>query len=155
MRLRTCASAAVLVAAAVTVTGCGGAAGSHGSLRAGDGGAPPAPKSAGGAGKAVVPVSPDLKLAVSPTSGAPGTVVHVTATGCVDANGMNHAVSFNAADRSAGRNPHVVRAVEATLAGTTLTASYTVTNADRGAGHGVFYVQCGSSLASAPFTVTR
>jgi len=155
MRLRTCASAAVLVAAvAVTTAGCGGASGSHESLRAG-GGAPPAPKSAGGAGKVVVPVSPDLKLAVSPTSGAPGTVVHLTATGCVDANGMNHAVSFNAADRSAGHNPHAVRAVEATLAGTTLTASYTVTNADRGAAHGIFYVQCGSSLASAPFTVTR
>ena len=147
MRLREHAVLAAIVALAVT--GCGTAA-THDSLRAGPATVQPAVK-----GKSVVPGSPDLKLAVSPASGAPGTVVHIEAAGCVDPTGMNHAVSFNAGDRSAGRNPHAVRAISSTLSGTTLTATYTVANADRGAAHGVFYVQCGTSLATASFRVTR
>jgi hypothetical protein len=148
MRTRGYLAGALLVA--VAATGCGATA-SHQSLRVAshDGAAAARPA------KAVVPGSPDLKLVVSPTSGAPGTVVHVTAAGCVDATGENHAVSFNAGDRSAGHNPQAVRAIASTLSGTSLTATYTVRNADRGTRGGVFYVQCGASLVSAPFVVTR
>ena len=148
MRLRNCAAAGALVALAAT--GCGAAPSTHATLKAND-------VSGAGvkAGKQAVPGSPDLKLTVTPASGAPGTVVRITATGCVDATGTNHAVSYNAADRSAGRNPNAVRSIAATLSGGTLTASYTVANRDRGAAHGRFYVQCGASVVSAPFTVTR
>jgi hypothetical protein len=153
MTPRTYAAVPVLVA--VFATGCGAATASHATLRAAHDGAAAAAPAGQLPAKSVVPGSPDLKLAVSPASGGPGTVVHVTATGCIDATGMNHAVSFNATDRSAGRNPHAVRTIESTLSGTSLTATYTVTNADRGAAGGVFYVQCGATVVSAPFRVTR
>ena len=151
MRVRACAAAAALIV--VAATGCGSSSSNLGTLKVKGGAGAPAAQAKG---KAAVPGSPDLKLAVDPASGPPGTVVRITATGCVDATGLNHAVSFNAAaGRAAGQRPGTVRTVGSTLSGTTLTASYTVRNADRAAAHGVFYVQCGSSLAQQPFTVTR
>jgi hypothetical protein len=152
MSIRGIGAGVLLVA--VVATGCGTTAASHESLRVARNAGAPAAQPAHPA-KAVVPASPHLLVAVRPASGAAGTVVHVTATGCVDATGVNHAASFNAGDRSAGHNPNAVRALASTLSGTTLTATYTVRSADRGSGHGTFYVQCGASLASAPFVVTR
>jgi hypothetical protein len=108
-----------------------------------------------GPAKVVVPGSPNLAMVLSPTSGSVGTVVHIKATGCIDATGLNHSVSYNPGNRSAGRNPNAVRAIASTLSDTALTASYTVRPADHGATHGMFYVQCGSSLVRAPFSVTR
>jgi hypothetical protein len=152
MRLRDFAAVSGLIGLAVV--GCGNASGSNTTLRVKEGGG--AAAVAQGAGKSVVAGSPDLALVVSPTSGPPGTIVHLQATGCVDPNGLNHAVSFNAASaRADGRNPHAVRAIASTMSGNLLTASYTVSNADRGAAHGVFYVQCGSTVVHEPFTVTR
>jgi len=147
------ATAVVTVAA----TGCGSASGSHSTLKVDDAvGAAGAAAAAHHTGKSVVPDSPDLKLVVSPTSGAPGTTVRLQATGCVDPSGLNHALTYNAsAGRADGRSPHAIHAIASTLTGTALTASYTISKGDRGAAKGVFYVQCGATVVNAPFSVTR
>jgi hypothetical protein len=157
MRLREYMAASVLIA--VAAAGCGNAADSHATLRvkeaSGGGSAAPIAQAKG---KSVVPGSPNLELVVSPTSGSPGTIVHIKATGCVDANGLNHAVSYNVSrTRITPGKSNPVRAIASTLSGTSLTASYTIRNADlRGhATHGMFYVQCGSSVVNAPFSVTQ
>ena len=103
--------------------------------------------------------SPDLKVSVSPAQGPAGTSVQIDATGCVDANGLNHAVSFNSNGRAASamNNPQAIHTIDAGLNGTTLSAQYTIPpQAAAGAGDavGTFYVQCGSSVQEADFTVT-
>ena len=93
-------------------------------------------------------------MSIDPTSGPVGTQVEIVATGCGDDNGLNHAVSFNP-DLNEDPNPNV-RAVDATLAGQTIHASYTITAADaEGSGDGAFFVQCATDLQQANFTITK
>jgi hypothetical protein len=92
-------------------------------------------------------------MTIEPTSGPVGTTVHVRATGCLDQDGQNHAVSFNT-DVSAGTDAKV-RAVDATLNGETLSGAYTISAADAsGQGPGLFFVQCADDLQQEPFTIT-
>jgi hypothetical protein len=86
-------------------------------------------------------------------------VVRISGTGCGDANGENHAVSFNP-DEETGTSGHDVRAIRSKLIGERITASYTIVAGDAAdvARSGVrpeFYVQCATDLADAPFTITK
>lgn len=100
--------------------------------------------------------SPDLTITLDPTSGPPGTVVSIEATGCNDPTGLNHAVSFNndPRNRTDRFSPDVVRTIASDQRGQRLFASYTVQPADRRAGNGTFVVQCSDGVATADFTVT-
>ena len=162
MRFRPYLAAPVLIA--VAVAGYAGF-GDNGSgtlatttAKAASNGRGAAAPNAAAQAKTPVPPSPNLKIALSPPSGSPGTIVHITASDCVDLNGENHQVSYNVSRwRITPGRGNPVRAVGSTLSGTTLTATYTVRKADlRGHGtEGTFFVQCGSTVVSAPFTVTR
>lgn len=129
---------------------------------------PTVPVSAGQPGAPVIssqkhppPPSPNMVLTISPTSGPAGTTVRIEATGCIDVNGLNHAVSFNwggldETDQMANRNnPNIVVDIPSTLSGTTLTASHTVTEQETAFGGGGFTVQCGTTIQGAAFAVTK
>jgi hypothetical protein len=106
-------------------------------------------------GKHVEQGSGKLAMSIEPTSGPVGTVVEIRASFCLDANGQNHAVSFNP-DTSNPAPDATVDGIRANLAGETLTARYTITRADaRGSGHGRFFVQCATDLADLPFRITK
>lgn len=101
--------------------------------------------------------SPNMVMSISPTSGPAGTTVTIKALACLDPTGGNHAVSFNRAagpggNMTDGRNPNNVVGIPATLSGTTLTGTYTITSQDTAFGGGVFFVQCGQTVRSATFS---
>lgn len=101
--------------------------------------------------------SPNLLVSISPTSGPAGTVVTIKALACVDANGLNHTISFNRAagpggNMTDGRNPNNVVVITSTLAGTVLTGTYAITHQDTAFGGGVFFVQCGVTVKDQIFT---
>jgi hypothetical protein len=102
-----------------------------------------------------------LKITLSPTAGPVGTVVKIRGTGCGDADGENHAVSFNPYDETSSTGLDNVRAILWKLTGQMISASYTIVTADADAAvarTGVrpeFYVQCATDLAEAPFTITH
>ena len=103
--------------------------------------------------------SPNMVMSLSPTRGPAGTTVTIKALACLDPAGGNHAVSFNRAagpggNMTDGRNPNNVVGIPATLSGTTLTGSYTITHQDTAFGGGVFFVQCGQTLKTILFTAT-
>jgi hypothetical protein len=104
----------------------------------------------------VVGPSRHLRLRVTPVLGPPGTSVRITATGCDDPAGDNHAVSFNnnADDPAARNDPGTVHVVPASQRGSTLRATYRITQRDKTNGAGRFYVQCGQTMRSAAFRVT-
>lgn len=110
---------------------------------------------AAAAGKHVEQGSARLTLTLSPISGPVGTVVHIRASNCADANGQNHAVSFN--PDTSNRQPDApVRDIPASLVRQNLAAVYTITRADaHGSGQGEFFVQCATDLADQAFTITR
>jgi hypothetical protein len=98
-------------------------------------------------------------MTISLTSGPVGTTVTIGAIACLDPTGLNHAVSFNRAGGPGGnmtddRNPDNVVPIPATLSGTTLTGTYTITHQDTAFGGGVFSVQCGQTAREQVFTVT-
>ena len=100
--------------------------------------------------------SPSLAVSVAPTSGPPGTVVRLRATGCNDPSGRGHAVSFNNdAENVTGRfDANRVRSVADHQDGQTLTATYTVQASDYTGGTGLFFVQCAATVKTAAFGVT-
>jgi nitrite reductase/ring-hydroxylating ferredoxin subunit len=100
--------------------------------------------------------SPKLEVAISPSSGAPGTTVQITATGCDDPTGQNHAISFNnnASNVTARSDSNTVRFVPSAQDGSTLTATYTISTDDRTGGAGLFFVQCAATRKTASFEVT-
>jgi hypothetical protein len=80
--------------------------------------------------------------------------VEVQAVNCDDANGQNHAVSFNPNIDTPLSQGGVVRNITSDLNGQTLTGLYTITQADADlAGHSQFFVQCATDLASADFHI--
>ncbi|HET6910618.1 MAG TPA: hypothetical protein VFH54_14885 [Mycobacteriales bacterium] len=94
-------------------------------------------------------------MTIQPSSGPVGTVVHISATGCGDVDGQNHAVSFNP-DTSNLKPDAGVDDVPAELSAENLTARYVISRADaNGSGHGRFFVQCATDLADLPFTITK
>jgi hypothetical protein len=97
-----------------------------------------------------------LDVAISPSSGAPGTTVQITATGCNDPTGQNHAISFNnnASDVTARNDTNTVRFIPSAQDGNTLTATYTISTDDRTGGVGLFSVQCAATTKTASFEVT-
>ena len=101
--------------------------------------------------------SPQLVVALTPSAGPPGTLVRITASGCVDASGRNHAVSFNndAHNPSARNDPNTVRTIASTFLRERLTATYRIRPGDRTGGVGSVFVQCGSTVKTADFGVTR
>jgi len=102
-----------------------------------------------------------MVVTISPTSGPAGTTVRITATGCIDPNGLNHAVGFNWGgldqnDQMANRNnPNIVVTIPATLSGDTIRATHTVTQEETAFGGGTFFVQCGTTVRAVSFTSTR
>jgi len=102
-----------------------------------------------------------MVLTIWPTSGAAGTTVRITATGCIDPNGLNHAVSFNWGgldqnDQMANRNnPNIVVTIPATLTDETIRATHKVTQQETAFGGGAFFVQCGTTVRAVSFTSTR
>ena len=151
-------STALMVFTSLGIAACGSGVSGAGSLK------PTVPVSVGQPGGPVIslqkhppPPSPNMVLTISPTSGPAGTTVTITATGCLDPTGGNHAVSFNRAAGPGGnmtddRNPSNVVDIAATLAAGTLTGSYTITREDTAFGGGVFYVQCGQTVQQATFS---
>ena len=101
--------------------------------------------------------SPQLVVALTPSAGPPGTLVRITASGCVDASGRNHAVSFNndAHNPSARNDPNTVRTIASTFLRERLTATYRIRPGDRTGGVGSVFGQCGSTVKTADFRVTR
>lgn len=108
-------------------------------------------------GKSPPAPSPSLHVTVAPSEGPVGTSVQITGSGCIDPSGQNHAVSFNigTSDPSAAHDPNNVREITSDLTGSTVTATYTVTPADARFGGGEFFVQCGASVQSVSFVVSR
>lgn len=102
-----------------------------------------------------------MVLTISPTSGPAGTTVRIEAAGCIDADGLNHAVGFNSGgvdenDQMANRNkPNIVVDIPSTLSGTTLTASHQITRQETVFGGGNFTVQCGDTVQAAIFHVSN
>lgn len=98
-----------------------------------------------------------LRIAVTPSTGPVGTTVEVSVGGCNDPSGQNHAVSFNNdADNLGARNdPQTVHAVAVSQEGDLLTGFYKIQPSDLTGGVGMFFAQCGVSLMTAPFSVTR
>ena len=151
--------AGVVVAAAVS--GCGGA-GTATSTRATDPSASATTTTT--VGKHVEQGSGHLRMTIRPTSGPVGTVVHISATGCSDADGQNHAVSFNPGfgnTLQAARAHYQQGVIDSHLSGQVLHATYRITTQDaRAAEHAdasapLFYVQCATDLADLPFTITK
>jgi hypothetical protein len=105
----------------------------------------------------VEPAEPQLAIAVSPTSGPPGTAVRVLVTGCGVAEPADKAtVSFNNdAENVAARNDaDTVRLVKTRQRGTGARGTYTIVRRDRTGGLGMFFVQCGQTLQQTRFKVT-
>jgi hypothetical protein len=146
---------AIAVAAGL-LSACGGA-GSTSARVASDASAssPTRPANATAADKHVEQGSGKLAMTIEPTSGSVGTVVEIRASFCRDADGRNHAVSFN--PDTANLKPDApVDDIHAQLTGEMLTARYTITRADAGgSGHGRFFVQCATDIADLPFTMTK
>lgn len=104
--------------------------------------------------KTVAPdASASVVVRVTPRSGPVGTVVRLTATGCVDNAGD---VTFNADanDMSKRNDMSLARRVPVARSGDRVTGTYEVTSRDVTGGEGLFYVQCGDSLGQTPFLVT-
>lgn len=153
---------ALVLFTSLGIAACSSGVSGAGSLK------PTVPVSAGQPGGPVIssqkhppPPSPNMVLTISPTSGPAGTTVNIEATGCIDADGLNHAVGFNWGgldenDQIANRNkPDIVVVIPSRLAGTTLTASHQITEQERTFGGGYFSVQCGMTVRAAAFTVTK
>ncbi|GAC1379074.1 MAG: hypothetical protein NVSMB48_01790 [Marmoricola sp.] len=97
----------------------------------------------------------NLSLAISPTSGPVGTPVTVTISGCGDASGENHALSYNAGDVSA-HSPEAATAIQSIASPLTnggVKTSFAIPL--QTSSIGVFYFQCGTALQSAAFSVTK
>ena len=150
------------VVLAGAVSGCGGA-GTAVSVRVAD------PSSSTTAtttatGKHVEQGSGHLRMTIQPTSGPVGTVVHISATGCGDADGQNHAVSFNPGfgnTLQAAQAHYTEGTIDSHLSDQVLHATYRITAQDARAADNAdvspprFYVQCATDLADLPFTITR
>lgn len=147
---------AVLAVSLLAATACHGSSGNQAVLRAV---ASESPTSAGLPTKCCVPPpEPALDIAVTPTSGPPGTTVHILVTGCGEADARDlPTVSFNndAENFGARNDADTVRAVTMKEDGTRATGTYTVVARDRTGGVGMFFVQCGQSLEQTRFKVTR
>lgn len=153
-------AAGLVMVTALGLAACGGVSGAGTSVKP----TPPIPPQRPGAPvissqKHVAGPSPNLVTTISPTSGPAGTTVTIKALACLDPTGGNHDVSFNRAagpggNMSDGRNPNNVVEIPATLSGTTLTGTYTITHHDTAFGGGVFFVQCGQTLQEVLFTAT-
>ena len=105
-----------------------------------------------------------LRMMIVPTSGPAGTEVSITATGCGDASGDSHSVSFNPGFGNtvqAAQAHYRVGAIPSHLTDQDLAASYRITVADARAAAladdppPLFYVQCRDDIAEAPFSITR
>jgi len=150
----------ILAVAAVGLVGCSGGVSGAGPLKP----APPIPLQRPGgpvisSQKHPVGPSPDLVMTISPTRGPVGTTVAIRAIACLDPTGLNHAVGFNRAGGPGGnmhedRNPNNVVTIPATLSGTTLVGTYTITRQDTEFSGGMFTVQCGQTVKDEVFTVT-
>lgn len=130
------------------------------SLAAGCSGGTPSRRPAGpsaATSNGTVHIISTLRIAVTPSSGPVGTTVEISVGGCHDPSGQNHAVSFNNdADNPSARNdPQTVHAVTVRQDDELLTGSYRIQPSDLTGGVGMFFVQCGATLMTAPFSVTR
>lgn len=107
-----------------------------------------------------------LRMLIAPTAGPVGTVVSITATGCGDPDGQNHAVSFNPGFTNTLEAAHAgyqTAPIAARLIGQSLTASNKITSADLAASMFMkgdhppsqFFVQCSDDLAEATFLITK
>jgi len=107
-----------------------------------------------------------LRMLIAPTTGPIGTVVTITATGCGDPDGQNHAVSFNpgfANTLEAAHAGYQTARIASRLVGQSLTASYKITSADWTASMFMkgdhppseFYVQCSDDITEATFLITQ
>ena len=101
--------------------------------------------------------SPQLTVTLNPLTGPPGTVVHIQGSGCLDAGGQNHAVSFNndAQNPSARNNPNTVRTIASALINARITAAYKIVPSDSTGGVGTVFVQCGATVRTADFKVVK
>ena len=119
--------------------------------------ASPPPSSAQAAIPSQKPTVPPqtLRISVLPATGPPGTLVHITVTGCADPSGQNHAVSFNNDSQNFGarNNPATVRDIPSRQEGDRLIASYRIAPADKTGGVGQFTAQCAADVVDIQFTV--
>jgi hypothetical protein len=148
---RYSALTAAIVVTALAVAGCGSS--SSRTASSGNSSSTTLPAS-----KNPPPPSPNLQVTISPTTGPTGTTVQIIATGCIDGNGQNHDVSFNwgGANPTENRtNPSVVVEIPATLSGDKITATHKITQHEAGFGGGTFFVQCGTTVQAAAFTVAN
>ncbi|HET7309729.1 MAG TPA: hypothetical protein VFJ17_00225 [Mycobacteriales bacterium] len=146
----------VVVLAVLAVGACHSSSGDQAVLRATATGPPtgaPLPTKC-----CVPPNEPALDISVTPTSGPPGTVVHILVTGCGEADPANlpPTVSFNNdAENFGSRNdPDTVRRIAVQVRGTRVTGTYPIVPRDRTGGVGMFFAQCGQSLEQTRFRVT-
>jgi hypothetical protein len=102
-----------------------------------------------------------LRMAITPTSGPVGTEVNITATGCGDPDGHNHAVSFNPGfgNTLQAAGAHYDGFIRSRLTDQVLNARYRITADDAlAAAHAdapppQFFVQCRDDLADAQFSI--
>jgi hypothetical protein len=100
-----------------------------------------------------------MKFAVSPTSGSPGTVVTLVATGCNDPSGDSHGFGYNAVgDRQLDTMmqqrfyPNTSWAIQGRLVGRTMRATFRIP-ADAPRPVGSFNAQCSDTNLDAHFRV--
>lgn len=149
--------AAPVAVCAILAVGCGGAAKPSAVLSVASPSAPSTTSPVAVPTKCcVASASPDLIVTATPTLGPPGTVVHISGTGCLDASGQSHAVSYNndAQNFNARNYPNTVRTIASTLKDGRISAVYKVVVSDNTGGEGAFFVQCGATVRSAKFKVT-
>lgn len=105
-----------------------------------------------------------LRMTITPTTGPVGTDVKITATGCSDPDGRNHAVSFNPGfgnTLQAAAAHYELAQIPARLTAQTLIATYRISADDaRAASRAAsqppqFYVQCSDDLATATFRIKQ
>jgi hypothetical protein len=152
-------SAVVIVAAGLGIGGCGAAPDRAAPQTAASPRPLPSPPP-----KHDVHGTGHLRVTITPTRGWVGTDVTITATGCGDPDGRNHAVSFNPGFGNTLQSAlarYDQRVISAHLANQALTARYRITAEDvRAARHADdppprFYVQCADDLADVIFLITH
>lgn len=102
------------------------------------------------------PPEPTLAIKVTPKSGPVGTFARLLITGCGEASTADAAtISFNndGLNPSARNEPNTVRNLGVHV-GTRVQLPYRIQQSDRTGGSGLFYVQCGQTVLTEPFTVT-